>query len=80
MQLRRGLYALAPPWRKRSPHPFLTANRLVPGSYVSGPSALAFAGAIPEYVPEVTSVTRPRYSEDLGFTLEGGRAHYDLRK
>jgi hypothetical protein len=37
------------------PHPFLVANRLVPGSYVSGLSALAFAGAIPEFVPEVTS-------------------------
>ena len=61
-QLRRGLYALAPPWRKQHPHPFLVANRLAPGSYVSGLSALAHAGAIPEYVPETTSVTagRPR--------------------
>lgn len=55
IQLRRGLYALAPPYRKTIPHPFLVANRLSPGSYVSGPSALAFAGAIPEFVPEVTS-------------------------
>ena len=54
-QLRRGLYALAPPYRKTIPHPFLVANRLSPGSYVSGLSALAFAGAIPEFVPEVTS-------------------------
>lgn len=59
-QLRRGLYALAPPWRKRTPHPFLLANRIVPGSYVSGLSALAFAGAIPEYVAEVTAVTTGR--------------------
>ena len=51
VQLRRGLYALAPPWRKQSPHPFLIANHLAPGSYVSGASALAFAGAIPENVP-----------------------------
>ena len=56
-QLRRGLYTLAPPWEKRVPHPFLVANRLVPGSYVSGLSALAFAHAIPEYVAEVTNVT-----------------------
>ena len=56
VQLRRGLYALAPPWRRREPHPFLAANRIVPGSYVSGLSALAFAQAIPEYVPETTSV------------------------
>lgn len=55
IRLRRGLYALAPPYRKTIPHPFLIANRLSPGSYVSGLSALAFAGAIPEFVPEVTS-------------------------
>ena len=59
-QLRRGLYVLAPPWRKQHPHPFLVANRLAPGSYVSGLAALAFAGAIPEYVAEVTSVTPGR--------------------
>ncbi len=55
LRLRRGLFALAPPYRKVIPHPFLVANRLVQGSYVSGLSALAFAGAIPEFVPEVTS-------------------------
>ena len=54
-QLRRGLYALAPPYRKTIPHPFLVANRLAPGSYVSGLSALAYAGAVPEFVPETTS-------------------------
>ena len=56
IQLRRGLYALAPPWQRRRPHPFLIANRIAPGSYVSGLSALAFAHAIPEYVAETTSV------------------------
>ena len=56
IQLRRGLYALAPPWQRRRPHPFLIANRIAPGSYVSGLSALAFAYAIPEYVAETTSV------------------------
>ena len=55
LRIRRGLFALAPPYRKVIPHPFLVANRLVPGSYVSGLSALAFANAIPEFVPEVTS-------------------------
>lgn len=55
-QLRRGLYMLAPPWRRGHPHPFVVANRLVPGSYVSGLSALAWAQVIPEYVPETTSV------------------------
>jgi predicted transcriptional regulator of viral defense system len=56
LQLRRGLYALAPAWRKVEPHPFLVANALHPGSYVSLQSALAFHGVIPDYVPTVTSV------------------------
>ena len=56
IKLRRGLYLLAKPWRKVEPHPFLISNRLMPGSYVSLQSALAWHGAIPEYVPVVTSV------------------------
>lgn len=56
IRLRRGLYALAPVWRRMEPHPFLVANRLQRGSYVSAQSALAFHGMIPEHVPVVTSV------------------------
>lgn len=59
-QLRRGLYALAPPYQKVRPHPFLVANRLVRGSYVSLQSALAHEGLIPEYVAVTTSVTTAR--------------------
>ena len=59
-QLRRGLYALAPPFQKVKPHPFLIANRMVRGSYVSCQSALAYHGFIPEYVPTTTSVTTAR--------------------
>lgn len=59
-QLRRGLYALAPPYQKVKPHPFLVANRIVRGSYVSYQSALAYYGLIPEYVPVTTSVTTTR--------------------
>jgi putative AbiEi antitoxin of type IV toxin-antitoxin system len=66
VQLRRGLYALAPPYRKTQPHPFLVANRLVRGSYVSLQSALAHHGLIPEHVPVVTSVAtgRPQHREN----------------
>lgn len=56
LQVRRGLYALAPPWRKVEPHPFLVANLLRRGSYVSMQSALAWHSTIPEHVPVVTSV------------------------
>lgn len=59
-QLRRGLYALAPPFQKVKPHPFLVANRLVYGSYVSLQSALAYYGLIPEAVLITTSVTVSR--------------------
>src|SRR5512134_71933 len=59
-QLRRGLYALAPPYQKLKPHPFLIANRLQRGSYVSGASALAFYRLIPETVQITTSVSAGR--------------------
>jgi len=59
-QLRRGLYCLAPPFQKVKPHPFLVANRLIPASYVSLQSALAYYGMIPEHVPVITSVTTSR--------------------
>jgi hypothetical protein len=64
LQLRRGIYALAPTWRKVEPHPFLVANRLQRGSYVSLQSALAWHGMIPEHVPVVTSVG-PRRPETV---------------
>jgi predicted transcriptional regulator of viral defense system len=60
IQLRRGLYSLALPYQKTIPHPFLIANRLVPGSYVSLQAALAHYDLIPEYTPLVTSVTARR--------------------
>jgi predicted transcriptional regulator of viral defense system len=66
-QLRRGLYALAPPYQKLKPHPFLVANRLQRASYVSGQSVLAFYGLIPDAVHATFSVTsgRPRRWETV---------------
>ncbi len=60
LQLRRGVYAIADPYRKLEPHPFLIANALRKNSYVSLQSALAHHGLIPEHVPVVTSVTPAR--------------------
>lgn len=60
LQLRRGLYALAEPYRKIQAHPFQVANRLREPSYVSLQSALEYYGMIPESVPNVTSVTTGR--------------------
>lgn len=60
VQLVKGLYTLAEPYRKASPHPFVLANAIKKASYVSLQSALAHFGMIPEYVPTVTSVTTRR--------------------
>lgn len=50
--MRRDLYALP----DRNPHPFVVANRLVSGSYVSLQMALAYYHLIPEHTAVVTSV------------------------
>jgi predicted transcriptional regulator of viral defense system len=68
-QLRRGLYALSPPFQKVKPHPFVVANRMMRSSYVSLQSALRHYGLIPDIVPVTTSVTtgRPnRWDTPLG--------------
>ncbi len=59
-QLRRGLYALAPPFQKVRPHPFVIANRMVRGSYISVLSALAHYALVPDVVPVTTSVSAGR--------------------
>jgi len=60
IQLTKGLYMLAGPYRKLTPHPFVLANAMKNASYVSLQSALAYFGMIPEHVPTVTSVTTQR--------------------
>ena len=60
IQLRKGFYALAEPFRSRVAHPFLIANHMIRASYVSLQSALAWYGMIPENVPVTTSVTTLR--------------------
>lgn len=59
-QLRRNVYALAAPWRRVDPHPFLIANVLHQPSYVSLQSALGHHDLIPEAVPVTMSVTTGR--------------------
>ncbi len=79
-QIRRGLYALAPPYQKVKPNPFLIANRMVRASCVSCQSALEFYGLIPEHTPVVVSVTtsRPgRWKTPLG-TFEFRHIRKDL--
>jgi hypothetical protein len=54
---RRGLYVLSPVYRKQPMHPFVLAQHMLPGSYVSAESALGFHGWIPESVHTVLSMT-----------------------
>lgn len=56
LQLRRGLYVVAPTRLVKLPHPFVLAQALQPGSYVSFETALGFHGWIPEAVPVTLSV------------------------
>ena len=72
IQLRKGLYTLAQPYRKVAPHPFIIANAMKKTSYVSLQSALAFYGMIPEHVPTVMSTTTQR-PEQVNTPLGGFR-------
>jgi len=72
IQLRRGLYLIAPPYATKRPHRFTIANRMVDASYVSLQAALTYHGLIPETVFMTTSVTtlRPnQYDTDAGSFL-----------
>ena len=67
--LRRGMYALAPRYRRVPIQPAALANALYRPSYLSNAWALSFHGLIPEGVPVYTSVTsRPpqQFCNDLG--------------
>jgi predicted transcriptional regulator of viral defense system len=78
LQLRRGVYSVAPPYQAEDPHPFLIANHLRKPSYVSLQSALSHYGMIPESVPVTTSVTTGR-PEELQTPL-GGFVFRHLKK
>lgn len=71
--LRRGLFVLPKSARTIEPHPFVIANRLVCGSYISLEMALSYYSLIPEYVAVITCITtgRPREWEN-----EFGRFQY----
>lgn len=71
--LRRGLYVLPKANRAVEPHPFVIANRLVAGSYISLEMALSYYSLIPEHVAVITSVTTGRPGE---WTNEFGRFLY----
>lgn len=64
LRLRRGCYRLASAVSGSLPHPFVVAQALRPGSYVSLESALSFHGWIPEAVPVTLSILPGRRRDD----------------
>lgn len=75
VRLKRGLYMLGNEDRSRAIHPFAIAQALMPGSYISFESALAFHGWIPETVFATSSVTPER--KTLHYPVPGlGSFHF----
>lgn len=65
VRLKRARYLLAPSLAGQLPHPFVVAQTLRPGSYVSLESALSYHGWIPEAVPLTLSVTPGRRRDEI---------------
>jgi hypothetical protein len=57
VRLRRGLYLVAADVSGSWPHPFVVAESLSPGAYVSLFSALSYHGWVPESVPVTQCIT-----------------------
>ena len=57
LSLRRGMYALAAPYRRVAAHPALLSNQLYRPSYISLHWALSFYGLIPEKTVVYTAAT-----------------------
>lgn len=75
VRLKRARYLLAHELAGKLSHPFVLAQALRPGSYVSMESALSYHGWIPEAVPLTLSVTHGRRGEEIA-TKEMGRFRY----
>jgi hypothetical protein len=60
LRLKRGLFILAPEYRKKELHPFALASLLQAPSHVSLESALSYHALIPEAVYQVSSVSTRR--------------------
>jgi len=77
-QLRRGFYLLAPQLQNKTPHPFVLAQALQSGSYISFESALSFHGWIPEGVPMTLSVLPGRRRLEVDLAALGMFRFYPL--
>ena len=71
IRLRRGLYMLPDKYRSQPSHPYVLAQRLAPGSYVSLETALAFHHWIPESVYSTASVVPGRKAKEFNYESLG---------
>lgn len=71
LRVHRGVYILADRYRRQPIHPFVLAQGIVPGSYISFETALSFHGWIPEKVFTTASVTPGRKSRKYDNALLG---------
>jgi hypothetical protein len=78
VRVRRGLYVLAPKYRRQTAHPFSLAQAIEPGSYVSFETALSTHGWIPESVRTTASVVPGRKSSALEHPTLGSFTFHPL--
>ena len=78
LRVQRGLYVLADRYRSQNSHPFALAQALVPSSYVSFETALAYHGWIPEQVFSTASVIPGRKSRLYENELFGSYRFHSL--
>ncbi len=78
LRLRRGLYMLPEKYRSQPYHPYALAQRLVPGSYVSLETALAFHNWIPEAVYSTASIVPGRKTKAFSYESLGSFTFHPL--
>jgi hypothetical protein len=78
IRIRRGLYVLPDRYGKPLPHPFVIAQAIEPGSYVSLETSLSFHGWIPEAVHVTASVVPGRKSLTLDHEKLGSFTFHPL--
>ena len=78
LRLRRGRYLLSSAVQHGKVHPFVLAQALLPGSYISFETALSYHGWIPESTQITMSVTPYRRRQALDIPKFGRFLYYPL--
>ena len=78
LHLRRGRYLVASALQNRKVHPFVLAQSLQAGSYISFETALSYHGLIPEATPVTMSVTPGSRKQEIDVPIFGVFRFYPL--